>query len=161
MSLAEEVTLVTSDNVRFRVDATVAKMSRVVAGFLDQIDDADPVVPLPMVDAPVLANVLRYCEHRVSAMDVTDDTGEWEATFILAITAEDDNFGALIALLTAANYLDIEPLVTRCADSIADALKNKDPETIRAMLGIKNDFTPEEEEEVRRENLWAFSADEK
>lgn len=27
---------------------------------------------------------------------------------------------------------------------------------IRKHFGIKNDFTPEEEEEVRRENQWAF-----
>lgn len=32
----------------------------------------------------------------------------------------------------------------------------KTPEEIRRTFGIKNDFTPEEEEEVRRENMWAF-----
>ncbi|MBO8589779.1 hypothetical protein INN88_14385, partial [Staphylococcus aureus] len=30
------------------------------------------------------------------------------------------------------------------------------PEEIRKNFSIKNDFTPEEEEEVRRENQWAF-----
>jgi hypothetical protein len=30
----------------------------------------------------------------------------------------------------------------------------KTPEEIRKTFGIKNDFTPEEEEQVRRENEW-------
>ena len=35
-------------------------------------------------------------------------------------------------------------------------VKDKTPEEIRKTLNIKNDFTPEEKEEVRRENQWAF-----
>ena len=34
--------------------------------------------------------------------------------------------------------------------------KGKTPEEIRKTFNIRNDFTPEEEEEVRRENQWAF-----
>ena len=33
-------------------------------------------------------------------------------------------------------------------------IKGKTPEEIRAHFNIQNDFTPEEEEEVRRENAW-------
>ena len=40
--------------------------------------------------------------------------------------------------------------------SLADMIKGKTPEEIRKTFNIKNDFTPEEEEEVRRENQWAF-----
>jgi S-phase kinase-associated protein 1 len=35
-------------------------------------------------------------------------------------------------------------------------IKGKTPEEIRKIFNIENDFTPEEEEEVRRENQWAF-----
>jgi S-phase kinase-associated protein 1 len=35
-------------------------------------------------------------------------------------------------------------------------IKGKTPEEILKTFNIKNDFTPEEEEEVRRENQWAF-----
>jgi S-phase kinase-associated protein 1 len=35
-------------------------------------------------------------------------------------------------------------------------IKGKTPEEIRKTFNIKNDFTPEEEEEVQRENQWAF-----
>ncbi|KAH7863191.1 hypothetical protein Vadar_014588 [Vaccinium darrowii] len=39
---------------------------------------------------------------------------------------------------------------------IADMCKGKTPEEIRKTFKTANDFTPEEEEEVRNENPWAF-----
>jgi S-phase kinase-associated protein 1 len=33
-------------------------------------------------------------------------------------------------------------------------IKNKSPEEIRATFNIPNDFSPEEEEQVRKENEW-------
>lgn len=39
---------------------------------------------------------------------------------------------------------------------MADMIKEHSPEQIRKIFNIKNDFTPEEEEEVRRQNQWAF-----
>ena len=40
--------------------------------------------------------------------------------------------------------------------TVANMIKGKTPEEIRKTFNIMNDFTPEEEEEVRRENQWAF-----
>jgi S-phase kinase-associated protein 1 len=40
--------------------------------------------------------------------------------------------------------------------TVAHMIKGKTAEEIRTTFNIKNDFTPEEEEEVRRENQWAF-----
>jgi S-phase kinase-associated protein 1 len=40
--------------------------------------------------------------------------------------------------------------------TVANLIKGMTPEEIRRTFGIKNDFTPEEEEEVKRENQWAF-----
>ena len=40
--------------------------------------------------------------------------------------------------------------------SLFFASAGKTPEEIRKTFNIRNDFTPEEEEEVRRENQWAF-----
>ena len=35
-------------------------------------------------------------------------------------------------------------------------IKDKSVEEIRQTFNIKNDFTPEEEAEIRKENQWAF-----
>lgn len=58
--------------------------------------------------------------------------------------------------LQAANFLDIKGLLDLTAQAVADMMKEKNAEEIREHFNIKNDYTPEEEEEVRRENQWAF-----
>jgi hypothetical protein len=49
----------------------------------------------------------------------------------------------------AANYLNIKSLLDLTCKTVADMIKGKTPEEIRAHFNIQNDFTPEEEEEVR------------
>jgi hypothetical protein len=48
----------------------------------------------------------------------------------------------------AANYLNIKSLLDLTCKTVADMIKGKTPEEIRAHFNIQNDFTPEEEEEV-------------
>lgn len=52
--------------------------------------------------------------------------------------------------------MNIKSLLDLTCQNVADMIKGKTPEEIRATFNIRNDFTPEEEEEVRRENQWAF-----
>jgi S-phase kinase-associated protein 1 len=40
--------------------------------------------------------------------------------------------------------------------AVADQMRGKTTEETRKHFNIVNDYTPEEEEEVRRENSWAF-----
>lgn len=56
----------------------------------------------------------------------------------------------------AANYMNIKSLLDLTCMTVANMIKGKTPEEIRKTFNIRNDFTPEEEEEVRRENQWAF-----
>jgi S-phase kinase-associated protein 1 len=51
--------------------------------------------------------------------------------------------------------MDIKPLLDLCCARIASFIKDKSPEEIRSNLDIVNDFTPEEENQVRAENAWA------
>lgn len=56
----------------------------------------------------------------------------------------------------AANYLNIGGLLDLMCKTVADMMRGKTPEDMRTLFNIKNDYTPEEEAEVRRENAWAF-----
>lgn len=58
-------------------------------------------------------------------------------------------------LLQAANYLDIKALLDVGCKTVANMIKGKSPEEIRKTFNIQNDFTPEEEDVIRRENEWA------
>lgn len=66
------------------------------------------------------------------------------------------SYVSLLSYSQAANYLNIKSLLDLTCQTVADMIKGKTPEEIRKTFNIKNDFTPEEEEEVRRENQWAF-----
>ncbi|KAK0575304.1 hypothetical protein LWI29_037009 [Acer saccharum] len=66
-------------------------------------------------------------------------------TKVSSVISQDKSFGELHMSL-----LDLT------CQTVADMIKGKTPEEIRKTFNIKNDFTPEEEEEVRRENQWAF-----
>lgn len=61
----------------------------------------------------------------------------------------------LFEIILAANYLDIKPLLDVGCKTVANMIKGKSPEEIRKLFNIKNDFTPEEEEQIKRENEWA------
>lgn len=56
--------------------------------------------------------------------------------------------------MQAANFLDIQSLLDLTCKTVADMIKGKTPEQIRSEFDIENDFTPEELDEVRRDNAW-------
>ncbi|KAF6157021.1 hypothetical protein GIB67_039782, partial [Kingdonia uniflora] len=62
----------------------------------------------------------------------------------------------LFDLILVANYLNIKSLLDLTCQTVADMIKGKMPKVIRKTFNIKKKITPEEEEEVRRENQWEF-----
>ncbi|KAI1137227.1 E3 ubiquitin ligase SCF complex, Skp subunit [Hypoxylon sp. FL0543] len=66
--------------------------------------------------------------------------------------SQDETF----ALITTANFLDIQLLIEQTATFIAGKIKGMSTEQMREYFNIENDFTPEEEERIRRENEWAM-----
>jgi len=119
----------------------------------------DEMIPLPNVNGKILAKVIEYCRYHVEAvrkgaddkpLKSEDDVKAWDAEFVKVDQA------TLFDLILAANYLNIKGLLDLTCQTVANMIKGKTPEEIRKTFNIKNDFTPEEEEEVRRENQWAF-----
>ncbi len=147
------VTLLSAEGQRFEVDEAVAKMSVTIANFMDDqggitsVDAPGGDIPLHNVRAPELARVLEFCAARASCAD----TAEFDASFAATISRDD-----MPEMLLAANYLDIAPLLDALCQAVADEMKGKTTEELREMLGIENDLTPGEEEQIRRENAWSF-----
>ncbi|XP_049358386.1 SKP1-like protein 1 [Solanum verrucosum] len=62
----------------------------------------------------------------------------------------------LVGVLLAANFFDDKQLTEVVIQEFANRIKGKPIEEIREVFGIANDYTPVEEEEIRRENAWDF-----
>ena len=62
----------------------------------------------------------------------------------------------IFEIILAANYMDIRPLMDLACAKVASIIKGKSPEEIRKVFNIQNDFTPEEEAQIREENQWCM-----
>ncbi|KAL6222242.1 hypothetical protein ACLB2K_005634 [Fragaria x ananassa] len=153
-SSAKKITLKSSDGESFEVEEAVALESQTIKHMIED-DCADNGIPLPNVTSKILAKVIEYCKKHVDAAKPDEKFTEeelkaWDQDFVKVDQA------TLFDLILAANYLNIKNLLDLTCQTVADMIKGKTPEEIRKTFNIKNDFTPEEEEEVRRENQWAF-----
>ncbi|PSS25976.1 SKP1-like protein [Actinidia chinensis var. chinensis] len=149
MSTSKVILLKSSDGETFEVEETVALESQTIKHIIEA-DCADTCIPLPNVTSKILAKVIEYCKRHVDTKADEDELKTFDTEFVKVDQA------MLFDLILAANYLNIKSLLDLTCQTVADMIKGKTPEEIRKTFNIKNDFTPEEEEEVRRENAWAF-----
>ncbi|GLI58817.1 hypothetical protein VaNZ11_000564 [Volvox africanus] len=153
-----KVKLLSSDSQMFEVDEEAAFQSQTVKNLVEDAG-TDDAIPLPNVSGRILAKVIEYSKYHVEAekkgaddkpAKTEDEIKRWDEEFVKVDQA------TLFDLILAANYLNIKGLLDLTCQTVAQMIKGKTPEEIRKTFNIKNDFTPEEEEEVRRENQWAF-----
>ncbi|KAL6524848.1 SCF ubiquitin ligase complex protein SKP1b [Orobanche minor] len=157
---SKKITLRSFDGEVFEVDEAVAVESQTIKHMIED-DCAHSVIPLPNVTGKILSKVIEYCKRHVDAASAAATKADEKLTPDEDLKAFDADFvkvdqGTLFDLILAANFLDIKSLLDLTCQTVADMIKGKTPEEIRKTFNIKNDFTPEEEEEVRRENQWAF-----
>ena len=149
----------------YQVPIDVAKMSELVKTMLDDENDESETqeIPLPNVKATVLAKVIEFCTHHktesmneiekpLKSSDMREVVQKWYADFVNVEQV------LLFELILAANYMDIKPLLDLTCATVASMIKGKTPEEIRRTFNITNDFSPEEEAQVREENKWCEEA---
>jgi S-phase kinase-associated protein 1 len=159
----QKVTLTSNEGTTIEVDRVVAERSMLIKNLIDDLGDdaiANSPIPIPNVNDAVLRKVIEWSEHHrndaaQSADDENDsrkkttDIDEWDQKF-MQVDQE-----MLFEIILAANYLDIKALLDVGCKTVANMIKGKSPEEIRKTFNITNDFTREEEEQIRRENEWA------
>ncbi|ETV88697.1 hypothetical protein H257_00218 [Aphanomyces astaci] len=159
-----KVNLVSQDGDSFEVSRAVAIMSELVRTMIaDEQDEEVQEIPLPNVKSTVLSKVIEFCSHHhnnpmadiekpLRSGDMNDVVGEWDASFV------DIEQDLLFELILAANYMDIKSLLDLACAKVASMIKGKTPQEIRETFNITNDFTPEEESQIREENKWCEEA---
>ncbi|KAL6610163.1 hypothetical protein ACP70R_040132 [Stipagrostis hirtigluma subsp. patula] len=148
----EKIVLRSSDGVEFVVDVAVARMSKTISNMIDD-DCVGGGVQLPVVGSGVLSTVLEYLAKKHGA--AAEAFKEFEAEFFGRLV---DDRAALFEVILAANFLDAQDLLGAAFQRTADRIKDMTVEEVREYFGVANDFTPAEEEAIRKENAWAFDA---
>ncbi|CAH0485251.1 hypothetical protein KXD40_003013 [Peronospora effusa] len=162
---SRKVNLVSMDGDSFEVSRSVAAMSELVKTLISDDADDEEVqeIPLPNVKSPVLSKVIEFCSHHhnnpmreiekpLKSADMHDVVSDWDANFV------DIEQEILFELILAANYMDIKSLLDLACAKVASMIKGKTPQEIREAFNIVNDFTPEEEAQIREENKWCEEA---
>ncbi|KAI3502369.1 hypothetical protein L1887_30403 [Cichorium endivia] len=153
-SNSKVIVLRSSDGETFEVAEAVALESQTIKHIIED-DCANTIIPLPNVTSKIIAKVIEYCKKHVDTPETDDKTAKESLNSFDTEFVKVDQ-GTLFDLILAANYLNIKGLLDMTCQAVADMMRGKNPEEIRKLFNIKNDFTPEEEAEVRRENSWAF-----
>ncbi|VDP15501.1 unnamed protein product [Soboliphyme baturini] len=155
--MSKKVKLQSSDHELFEVEINVIRLSNTIKTMLEDLGVEDEEnesehIPLPNVNAAILKKVIQWCTyHKDDSPPLedddtkekrSDDISSWDADFLKV------DQGTLFELILAANYLDIKGLLDVTCKTVANMIKGKTPEEIRRTFNIKNDFTPQEEEQV-------------
>jgi S-phase kinase-associated protein 1 len=159
----DTIKLMTSDGMIVEMSKEIACKCGTITNMLDDITDGSMEhVPLPNVSETILNMIIKYSTYHNEngtehvSEDIRDvkikDIDAWDAEFCKV------DQSVLFELILAANYLELKPLLDLTCRTVADMIRGKTPEQIRQTFNIKNDFTPEEEAQVIKDNEWCEEA---
>jgi len=152
----EVVSLISKENKPLRVGKKAAMLSQLVKTAMENDKDAKEVT-LFHIETPVVQKVIDYMEYHVKipprkiekplkSTNMRELVDEWDAKFV------DVDQETMFKLLLAANYMDVKSLLLLMCAKVASMMKGKTPDQIRKTFNIRSDYTPEEEDQVRKEH---------
>ncbi|KAL9305641.1 unnamed protein product [Arabidopsis thaliana] len=155
---SNKILLTSSDGESFEIDEAVARKFLIIVHMMED-NCAGEAIPLENVTGDILSKIIEYAKMHVNEPSEEDEDEEakknldsWDAKFMEKLDLE-----TIFKIILAANYLNFEGLLGFASQTVADYIKDKTPEEVREIFNIENDFTPEEEEEIRKENAWTFN----
>ena len=135
--------------------------------FPERDTDHGPIVchvPVTSISETLMSMILWFAEYHkdvpysnvpkpLPSGNIRDFCCQYDADFF-----EDMEQETVFEVILAANVLSYQPLLDLSCACVASMIKGKSPEEIRQTFNIVNDFTPEEEAQVREENKWCEEA---
>jgi len=152
-----EIKLKSKEGDLVPISKKAAFMSKFIKSALENDKDATEV-SLQHVETPIVKKVVEYLVYhhnnppkQISRPLTTANLSEnnvdpWDSKFA------DVDQDTMFLVLLAANYMDIQPFLHLMCAKVASLMKGKTPEEIRKTFNIRDDYTPEEEEQVRKEH---------
>jgi S-phase kinase-associated protein 1 len=153
------IVLTTRDGKSFKMSRAAAMTCKMLANMIGDADD-DAQIKLDVdSDSEAVPLVIKYSEYHkdTKAADlpmpllkhIDEYLGEWDKAFVYSHLVDKDNEAnhkGLLDVMTAAHYFDNEELLNLTCAKVGSMIQDKTPEQIRELLGLPDDFTPEQRE---------------
>uniref|UniRef100_A0A182J1M4 SKP1-like protein n=1 Tax=Anopheles atroparvus TaxID=41427 RepID=A0A182J1M4_ANOAO len=158
------IQLISSDNEFFVIEEHLATLSEHIKACVEDADADETVLIFLPIHSAILSKVVQWANiHKDDLIPILDigydsDNDDTVEKCTNNIDPKDVDFlkdqkDILMDLGEAAVVLKMKKLTKVVCKTVANIIKNsKSVEEIRDTLNIKCDFTPAEEEQVRREN---------
>uniref|UniRef100_A0AC34RTN2 Skp1-related protein n=1 Tax=Panagrolaimus sp. JU765 TaxID=591449 RepID=A0AC34RTN2_9BILA len=157
-SNSEVYTLISSDGQEFKVSDKILQQSEVFND-LKQNCGSELKIPIPDIAGETLSKIVEFCRHYENDepyippnRDVDEinypEPNSWEMKFLYLPTELFEK------IILGANYLNIQRLIDACCFRLGLMIQGRSVEEIRTVFDIPNDFSSDEEENMRREHIW-------
>ena len=153
MDVEKTIKVKSSDGKVIELSTKAASKSKLLSGVIQDYPE-DSEFPLNKINGETLEKVKEYLVHYQDSeprqiekplpKDFKDCVDEWDYKFI-----GDDN-AQILAIIFAANFMDIKPLLELAAAKVATLIRGTTTESIRKDFEIK-DFSKEEEKQMEND----------
>ena len=153
MDVEKTIKVKSSDGKVIELSTKAASKSKLLSGVIQDYPE-DSEFPLNKINGETLEKVKEYLVHYQDSepkqiekplpRDFKDCVDEWDYKFI-----GDDN-AQILAIISAANFMDIKPLLELAAAKVATLIRGTTTESIRKDFEIK-DFSKEEEDQMEKD----------
>ena len=152
-----------TDNTSFKVDTKLISRSKFLEDLCNEYA-SENVIEIPDIKGSTMKLIVEWLEHHkdtepklppvpLRTYNLAETIGEWEDKFME--TVFNNNFNNLFEFLSAANFLDIPPLLELASAKTACLTKDLTPKEFKELFKIEEDCTEDDirkiEEEVLKE----------
>jgi len=166
MNPDQEFILESSDQQTYSIPIKLAMKSTLLKEQIEQANDNPDILKEALkvdVRSQILAKIVEFLKYEdahphttiekpLKTSEYKDIVGAHYAKFFDIPNTD------LFELILKANYLSIPSLLDIACAKVAAMTRNKSVETLRKEFGVKNDFTPEEEQPIIEEQKWLDEA---
>ena len=156
MDSGKTIKVKSSDGKVIELSTKAASRSKLLSGIIEDYPE-DSEFPLNKINGATLEKVKEYLSHYQDSeprqiekplqKDFKDCVDEWDYKFI-----GDDN-SQILALIFAANFMDIKPLLELAAAKVATLIRGTTTESIRKDFDIK-DISEEEDKQMQKDKSY-------
>ena len=138
----------TSDDCTVDIPKEIAMQFETLKHMIEDIGDTADDIPLPNIRKDIFLRLTDFVRRQLEGQSVSLED-DWVREFMKV------DVSTIFELMIGVNYLNNKQLLDLLAKYVAKSyIEGKTVEQMRATFGVVNDFTAEEEAQIKKENEW-------